>query len=181
MIRKTITRPGYDCVRHPCGKHGCGTHPGSNHGIHCDDWVFVVSEGDLALTLTVFSGIFPASVPIVARRAITYPMGADITLHVGFPSTAEEMLGKESRECEHVSTGRCFGMRFSTSLGARDFVEEWFDKWKGTDQSEMFWLAMERRFADWAKEARDGRCDTTHKVCPKCEGIGIVRNEPVTP
>ena len=51
--RVVVARPGYDCISSPCGKNGCGKDPGSNHGIHCDEWIYVARDesGDYALTL----------------------------------------------------------------------------------------------------------------------------------
>lgn len=149
--RVVVVRPGYDCIRSPCGKNGCGKDPGANHGIHCDEWIYVVRDekGDCALTLLVFSGVWPESVPTSARFALKMPRGADLSLHCSFPAEDDD----ESRECDWVRGGRCW-VHASTGLGGMDFVNEFFVKEHGKDQKEPFWRAMEDRFEDWARLAK---------------------------
>src|SRR5271170_3484345 len=140
--RRVIVRPGYDCIRSPCGKNGCGKDPGASHGIHCDEWIYVVSSDsdDCALSLLVFSGVWPESVPTSARFAMKMPRGADLSLHCSFPTDD----GDESRACDWVRGGRCW-LHGGSSIGAMDFANEFFVKEDAKDQKEPFWVAMEDR------------------------------------
>lgn len=147
--------PGYDCIRNPCGRGNCGKTPGGSHGIHCDDWIYVVSDGDLALSLTVFSGIFPYSVPedTVANLRSIYPMGADLSLHVGFVVPGNDWGDDDGQECPWVAGGRCYhGAYYSTALGARGFWNEHAGRDCGFVQPESFWMAMERAFREKSAE-----------------------------
>jgi len=150
--REVIVRPGYDCIRNPCGKNGCGKSPGAGHGIHCDEWVYLVrgDEGDCTLSLLVFSGVWPVTVPTAALGTIAFPRGADISLHCSFPTGDDDDAG---RECEWVRGGRCW-LYGSTSLGAMDFMKEFFVMEHGKDQREPFWRAMEDRFTESAGPVR---------------------------
>lgn len=148
--RQVIVRPGYDCIRNPCGKNGCGKNPGASHGIHCDEWVYVVRGDGCALSLLVFSGVWPETVPATALGRMAFPRGADISLHCPFPPGWDE--DEKSRECEWVRGGRCWLHESSSMLGM-DFVENFFIKEHGKDQQEPFWRAMENRFAEWVAPA----------------------------
>lgn len=151
-MRRTFFRvPGFDCVRNPCGKRGCGTAPGAGHGIHSDEWVYVVSDGRTALALTVFSGVFPETVPAGTRAEMRryQPTGADLTLHVGFP-----VRDGAEHECDLVAGGRCYqGGRYTTASGADDFFALHFRRDAGFCQPEPFWLALEQEHAGWAPDA----------------------------
>ena len=157
MKRQSYKRPGWDCIRNPCGKNGCGTNPGSSHGIHGDDWVYVVSDGPFALSLTVFSHQFPATVPpeTVRRLADAGPFGADLSLHVGLP-----VEDGRARDCEYVEGGKCYqGHRWSSVSAADEF---WLDSARpgdSFDQSEGFWRALEQRFEEWRADARQEIAD----------------------
>lgn len=178
MIRASHKIPGYDCIRHPCGKRGCGTHPGSSHGLHNEEWVYVVKDGDVALALTVGSRVYPESVPEREEWAREGPQGNDLTLHVGFPVDRDEIAGRgdNKAKCELVAGGLCYQSgRWSSSLAARDFVEHHFVIGAGFDQPEFFWRALEVRCAEMGKRARMERVDTKYERCAHCDGTGTVR------
>ncbi|KKM00903.1 hypothetical protein LCGC14_1799800 [marine sediment metagenome] len=77
MERTTSKRPGHDCIYAECtltdppckqppdlsrpNQEG----PGNNHGIHCEEWHYVLTANDKskALRLTVYTDIFPDTVP----------------------------------------------------------------------------------------------------------------------
>lgn len=175
-MKRTFERvPGYDCIANPCGKDGCGTRPGASHGRHCEEWIYVVQDGDVALSLTVFSGAYP-------NGDTTEPTGTDMTLHVGFPIDRDQIAGRPDaieniHDCRFVSGGKCYqGGFFSGSLVASEFVKAQFDKSAAPDaQSDGFWIALENRCADWQKDARGRRADTAYAKCVHCDGIGTVR------
>lgn len=150
--RQVIVRAGYDCIRAPCGKNGCGKVPGAGHGIHCEEWLYVIRDVDCALSLLVFSGVWPVTVPTAPLSGMTFPRGADISLHCPFPPDDGNGDG-ESRECELVRGGRCW-VHNSSSLGAMKFMEQYFVAAHGKDQKESFWRAMEDWFSAWVTSAR---------------------------
>lgn len=171
MNRKTIVVPGYDCIAHPCGKNGCGVRPGHSHGRHGDDWMFVVHDGDCALSLTISSGKYPGDLP--PRE----PHGSDVSLHCAFPIRREHVAGVEddSRDCELVPGGKCYqGSAFSSALQAQTFFEHHFAVAGGLQQEDGFWTALENWCARWAAEARARRVDLTWQRCPCCSGAGVV-------
>lgn len=178
--RRSFVQPGYDCIHNPCGKRGCGTHEGSNHGIHNDVWNYLVSddEGDVTLALTVGSGVYPSTVSAHSRS--TEISGYSLVLHAAFPRTREELLDVSVwRDCEWVKGGRCCGNYFSFSAATK-FVEEHFVAADGFDQKESFWRALEKKFAQWAREARAERVDLTYERCSCCDGTGTVRRKDVS-
>lgn len=168
MRRQTVVVPGYDCIRTPCGKRGCGTHVGANHGIHNEEWIFAVCDGDAALTIVVGSGKYPETVP-GAIHGRDKPTATDLALHTAFP-----VLGEEIREpgdghaCEFVEGGRCWdGGRSSFS-----WAEEFFKTYGAAtqEQPESFWVALEG-------ECRKRRADigVLPKRCEACCGTGLVK------
>lgn len=151
MKRISEKRPGYDCVRYPCGKNGCGTRPGASHGVHCEDWVYAVSDGRLALSLRVFGGVFPASVPPAPALDARYPTGAGLFLHVGYRFPGHDA----DDECEYVAGGRCFTRERCSYTASGDFLALHFRKAAGFEQPEPFWLALAAELREWAKSAPD--------------------------
>lgn len=169
MNRKAIVIPGYNCIDKPCGKNGCGERPGASHGQHCDEWLFVVSDevGDVALALTVGAGNFP-------RGPRQDPEGYDLSLHVAWPTDRLQIRDstQPNKNCTLV-TGGCF-VPYSTALGADEFVAHLVAS-ANTDQSDSFWLPLEDRFAQLAKEYRAQRVDLDWQRCPHCDATGTVR------
>lgn len=153
MKRMTKRVPGWDCIRHPCGKNGCGERPGASHGIHCEDWLYVVSDGDVALSLTVFSNVYPDSVP-EDDRLPKAPWGADLSLHVGFPLPT--FTAGDDDECPWLDGGRCYqGGHYSSALQGGEFWEEHAGRDHGFTQPESFWMALEERLVGRAGEVRE--------------------------
>lgn len=168
MRRFSHLRPGYDCIRTPCGVNGCGTNPGACHGIHGDEWIYVVSDGVVALSLTVYSSDFPATVPKDDRG----PMGADLTVHATFPTRIEDVREQSTGEsCEYVTAGRCFTAGSWCTRAAAFFTRS--GAVYGFTQPEAFWLALEAEWAELAKPAYLERKDG-HMRCPHCDGGGTV-------
>jgi hypothetical protein len=139
LQRVSRLQPGYDCIRKPCGKKGCGTKPGSSHGVHCDDWIYTVHDGKRALSLVVFSGHFPETVPVSTSKLLTFPKPADLVLC----AKVEAAYGRACfylGMCEVVSTWCLQGEELWKTCGGQACYE----------QSEGFWRSFEAEFADHA-------------------------------
>ena len=111
MTKRTSRRiPGYDCIRHPCGKNGCGTRPCSGHEIHNEEWEYLVknTDGEMALSLYVGSGLYPEGVP--EQNEPNKPCAYVMSLHVGFPITRDQVAGRleDTELCDRVRSGRCY-------------------------------------------------------------------------
>jgi hypothetical protein len=131
MERKTIIRPGYDC------RVKCTHETPGDHGICGDEWVFIVMDGERAVSLNILSSDYPPTVervgmPGILERAIP---GA-LTWHRYAP---------DGHECPWVAGGTC--ENDSTYTGARDF-------WKAhavgeqSEQPESFWKALEAELSE---------------------------------
>lgn len=175
--------PGYDCVRRPCGKNGCGSRPGDNHGVHSDTYIYVVRPVErptTAMTLSVFSDRFPASVPretleplLAVRPGLPslgipdrsiYPMGADLSLHTTFYVSVR---WRYPQACQWVVGGTCrAGAGFSTSLGASEMVRDHFDARDYERPPEDLWLALEERWEDWSESAFQTREEIRRPPAP---------------
>ena len=149
MRRITYRTPGWDCIRNPCGQGGCGTNPGSSHGIHCEDWHYVVTDGKIALSLEVASGVFPESVPDDLLWHSCYPSGSYLLLHVASSLLKDD--SKVDRPCELVEGGWCC-MPFSGCSIASAFWDEHAGKDGGFVQPESFWEALEEQFVRWRSD-----------------------------
>lgn len=161
LKRHTHLRPGYDCLTTPCGQNGCGTRPGSNHGQHCDDWEYVVSDGEIALGLTAYSGKSP-------RGPARAPEGVTLSLHACFPSSREQAANEErAQECEWLDGGQCFSaghwFGLASEFWTRAHTEDAFE------QGEAFWLALEGLWSELSAKARGDRVE----ACACCKGTGL--------
>lgn len=169
MKRWAYVQPGYDCIATPCGVGGCGTRPGSSHGQHCDDWVYIVApdEGDCALALVVFSGVYPRG----PRREAH---GADLTLHASWTNDREQIRdGVAGEECQLLGGAPCYRV-WSSALHADEFWREYGAPGGALEQPESFWRGLEQRCESLAIRARDERADTRWRQCPCCKGAGTV-------
>ena len=170
MTRTSTKRPGFRCPQdHPkC----VGKRPGSQHGWSDDDWLYTVSDGEVALTLRVFSNEYRNEpYPGSAERKIR---GASLDAHVGWPTEAEAIrTGFEGRECEYLTGGRCWS-GFSSSLQADEFfVAQGAPRF---EQPERFWTALEARLIEIAAKARAERLTCVR--CIHCDGTGVVEPRP---
>lgn len=157
--RRIAVRPGWDCERSPCGKNGCGTEAGAGHGIHCDEWVYVIGEGDLVLTAVVMSGVFPEGTPPLPEEARRmFPMGCDVGLHVGF----ETRGGSDMREasCEWVGGRPCSYLDYGGLAMGHDLVRRRFNRAIGKDQTDRWWSELERLYVEWSTDAYRRRVET---------------------
>lgn len=174
MKRITDTNSGHDCIYAPCHHT-----PAGDHGIHGDEWIYasVANDGLTALVLTVFTDVFPDTVPAAhqARCAEHYSgrpkriderrEGADVTLHCAFPTDVNSVReATPGEECEFV--GVCF-TGASSALKAHEFFAAHGDPAQ-REQTESFWHAFEVLHADWGESARAGRVDIKHVMALRC-------------
>lgn len=169
--RASVIVPGYDCVTSPCGKSGCGSIPKYTHGAHGDEWIYSVSDGEVALVLMVYSGVTP-------RRRVACPEGRSLRSHLTFPTEIERLRTGppycDDERCEFLCGRPCIlgeprynaARSFFQKRGAPEYV-----------QPESFWEALEEEFAREAAKARAARVDLTHRQCPCCKGVGTVAIE----
>ncbi len=178
LRRITSVTPGYDCARHPCGKGNCGKTSGGNHGIHCDEWWYALTDGQIALSFTVWSGIFPPSVPSDVSIRLSFgrdkvAQGVNIASHIGFPIDRESVripLSPGVSACEYLDPG----LNCHDGHGSVLKAEAFFNKY-GTDsyeQPESFWQALEVEWRQRAERALAERTDTKWVRCPRCNGEG---------
>lgn len=179
MKRSIETVPGWDCIRAPCGRNGCGVHPGSNHGIHNDEWVYIVSEGDFALVLSVYSRIYPATVPEdVVQRAKERDglIASDLTMHVGFRYDREQVMSDyRGRACAYVAGGRCYGGSSEfTSVSQADALARAHHDRVNREQGEAFWQALEAKLREWRDSTPLERADARWQRCVHCDATGTI-------
>jgi hypothetical protein len=128
--RHQLREPGYDC-----GRDGerCQHDKKGKHGIAAERWQYALAAGRYAVSLSVSSGIYPASVtrlPAILRGG---PEGEAICTHVACDPTRPD-----ARRCDYVEGGYCTGD--CGFLNGRDFFAR-----HGSptfDQSEAFWAAL---------------------------------------
>jgi hypothetical protein len=173
MKRISFKQPAYDHFAHSCNKPSerhCG------HGIHNEQWHYVVSRGDIALALEVGSGIYlPCTDTSRFGADSTQPHGFMLVEHIGFPTDIETIRRASSgASCFHVDGGRCFGGD-STALGATEFFDAHFVTSAGFKQPDSFWSALEDRLVVHARAADAKRVDLIYERCHRCDGVGAVR------
>ena len=132
--RKSFKIPGYDCRDGRC-QHT----PKGDHGICGEEWVYVVKGGDRAVSTSLHTRIYPATVP--ARPLDDPPYYGGIGFHRGWQPYEE----CTSRPCDWVDGGKCYS---DVGFGIGD------DLWKRTgdaarfEQSEEFWKLLESYLPD---------------------------------
>lgn len=169
--RIQIKRPGYDCVANPCGINGCGEVEDAGHGRHGDEWIYGVSDGEVAVTLVVFTHHFPSGPrPGLALDEVT---PASHQIHASFATNEEQILA-EKEKCEFVEGGCYSAARYTYAEGC----------WKSFggratfEQVESFWVEFERHFHAEASVARIARDELGCERCSHCNGKGIVATGP---
>lgn len=172
MKRYSTIVPGRDCIRSPCGEGNCGKTEGGNHGIVADDWLYVVSDGRVALSLRVSSGVYPSSVP-KSPGLLTEPSGVVLHVHTAFPTERESLRnGDKGESCGYVEGGRCFA-----DDGQYLTARELFTDLSGAasfEQSEGFWAGLEVAWQQLAAPAYKERVDKQFQRCNHCDGVGTV-------
>jgi hypothetical protein len=141
--------PGYDCIRYPCGRNGRRKPAGASHGVHCDEYQYTVSDGRLALSIVVYSGKYPSSVPPDNRLDHLFPNGAGLRLHVGYPNVESD----GENDCEYVNGGKCYCNSIVSFTKSDEFVRSHFRAESGFNQPESFWNALEDEFVLWSRNA----------------------------
>lgn len=168
------TVPGYDC------RTTCEHEYGGDHGIHGDDWIYVVEAADrkTALVLTVFSHKYPPTVDVANLPAVMIrPVGADLSLHVSLPTTPDACVTPhEGVRCAYVDGG-CH-THYTSALAARDFYTKHGNG--DVEPTEAFWRELEAVFVRLDAKAReDARKAAEWQRCNHCDGLGRIRK--VTP
>lgn len=173
MIRKSFKDPGHDCVRHPCGRGLCGVTPGGSHGIGCEMWNYVVSDGDVAILLPVFSGVFPESVPKSTRDDLNRIHAGVMQVHASFPIDRESMTrAPKSEKCEWLDGKPCLYIE-SYGLHAEELLKT-IGVPNSFERPEPWWVALEAWLAKEAAELRTQRADLLWERCNACDGCGTV-------
>lgn len=161
LKRKAHVRPGYDCgVRGDACKHA----KQGDHGKHGDEWWYSVTGDVAALSITMFTGLYPAGREKLSNGKLAD--GADLTLHTTFPVSHEQLLSKPERcdlvrECYRAWTSGLAADEFFDAYGVQTF-----------EQTETFWRALEAKYDKLLTGALSERVDETHEVCQRCEGKG---------
>ena len=180
----TLT-PGYDCIRQPCGKNGCGSSPGSSHGISSDKWRYAIGDGLVAVSLLVFSGNFPATVPRSRYIDGQVARGVQVDVHTAFPTKRNILrragaAAEAGSDCEYVESRRCFGFGCDGEHSTVSFAETFFASHghgAHDEQPESFWQAFAGLWDRLAGRAYAARVDDKFEQCPRCAGAGTVAKE----
>lgn len=162
--RASYIVPGWDC-RVEC-KH---EHKG-NHGIHNEEWIYAVSDGEYAVSLRVGSGIYPSSVMHCESQP---PRGWDLELHSPWTDDEEAIRrGDGGHACAFIEANRCYVMASSIHAGETLFAAHGAASF---DQPETFWEAFQAKAKEWIGRARTARAQQPKLCrCPRCEGRGVV-------
>jgi hypothetical protein len=126
MERKTIIRPGYDC------RVKCSHDPPGNHGIAGDEWVFVVMDGERAVSLSILSNDYP---PTVEREHLPDVLREPIT-----GALAWHRYHPDGHDCSWVAGGKC-----EHDVSYLEAGRFWKEHAVGnqSEQPASFWLALE--------------------------------------
>lgn len=138
--------PGFVCaVDHP---QCVGKPSGQQHGVHGDEWMYIVRSGDFALALTVYTDDYrDGKLPGYPFSWRDGPEGADLSLHAPFPTYDES-----PNKCGFVRSGSCF-RAWSGALVARNFWRDWSDR-ERFEQRDMFWGGLRIRLDELTKHAQ---------------------------
>lgn len=130
MERVAFKRSGYDCKYSPC-EHT----PKGDHGIHGEEWWYVVKDGDRAVSCFVMTHRFPPTVPSRVLAGEPNRPGS-----VGFHRAwSESEYDYEVKGCEWIDGGGCYS---STSYCLADEVFA-LGNADTFEQPEDFWLCLE--------------------------------------
>lgn len=158
--------PGWDCPNGNCAKPGCTTR---THGIHAEEWVYVLTSADKETvgTLTVNS-----QQHLQREAPPRVPDPRDITLHVAFNYRHNGELREATRSACCWLDNRPGNCEKTSYLDAEPV---WAAGNKTTfEQGEEFWLAFEEWFAKADAAVRATRTTMATDTCPHCGGSGRV-------
>ncbi len=133
MERLTFKVPGYDCLHAPCNHATKG-----EHGIHGEEWWYVVKDGDRAVAVSLMTENFPPTVPLWKVR------GGPAAGPVSFHREWQEHEHENQQRCEWVTGGKCYS-DYGFVLGD--------EVWSSGDtsrfeQGEGFWTILESYLPD---------------------------------
>lgn len=131
MRREHWVTPGYDC------RTECKHQVKGEHGICGDQWVYAVTDGKRAVSISVITPRFPESVDLAlhppdVRAVLERYFATALTLHEADP---------DGMPCKLVDGGLC-SVGWATYFGAQRFWKAWGDE-RQPEQSEAFWRALE--------------------------------------
>lgn len=171
MIQRSITTiPGYDC------RTVCLHKPKGKHGIHNDEWLYVVKDMDAhcALELTISTNIFPDTVEThhVSRNPSRTHTGMNLSRHFAHPTDRDQVLSVPE-PCAYI--GKCYVATWG--LRADTFAKNHFISAHGREQQELFWRAFESDLREEIAVCHAARLvdgDLKWKVCVCCAGERVV-------
>lgn len=166
LRRAQFRSPGYDC------RTECGHEQKGKHGWHCDEWHYIVGNGRAALSLEVFSSQFADDAKLTAEwngKMREAAHGATLNMHLSWATNEDTIrAGDKPTPCEYVDGG-CFAGG-TTYTGAHELFAQ-NGNTDSIEQNDVFWLALERRFAEWFAE-EDAK-PRRHR-CAACNGEGTI-------
>lgn len=158
-----VVRPGWDCLHGECPfpPHGRKHLGGASHGIHGDEFHYVIRtrlvDGRLAaLSLAVYTDRYPVTVPRTQAR-LYGANGASLDMHIQpRPDDAPHPYRYRRDTCDWLDGGMCESD--GSCLTARDLYRDHGIQTDDpavdlTAQPESLWLAMERQFERWLESA----------------------------
>ncbi len=133
MKRARGVLPGFDCGPRGCD---CKHEKPGDHGISGGTWWYAVSDGPLAVSLSILAVDYPETVRRPLPEFLRTPRAEVLTFHWADPNGVD---------CPHVVDGRC--RCDGTYLGAAEFWEAHGDP-KQSEQPESFWIALEAKLPE---------------------------------
>lgn len=193
MKRISFKQAGYDCRYALCQHEPKGGH-GIDGGKFC--YVVVSDEGDLAMSLAIYSSEWPETIPLLERQRLLANdledlhlglLRGNMVLHSAGPLEAlsEYHDPGPGRDCEHLPGGKCW-----TDWSWSDRHHAWLptkaiafnDKGLCFEQPEAFWLKLEEAAQASFPAAREAMAQAAQvKMCPMCHGARAVPAETPNP
>lgn len=154
LRRATIREPGFDC------RTECKHEEKGDHGWHGDEWIYVVSNGIAAISLSVMTAFFADDEVLNAESVASFrsifcgrrydeqlTIGGAMAWHSPF-----KRLDEEPAECEFIESHQCWGSHESLFAGAR-FWRMFKGRGDQIERPETFWMALEAKFCESFKLA----------------------------
>lgn len=139
-----VVRPGWDCIRQPCGKNGCGDRLAANHGVHCDEWIYGLTDGQIAIVGLVWTDRFPATVP-PHQQWRPGLRGVSVGAHLNFRLASHED-DEPQYECDWLDSRRCYQEPFGLLHANPTFQS--FGPLNQPEQPPSFWDAFRRYYVE---------------------------------
>lgn len=142
---------------------------GPRDGIGAERWGYAVTDGTVALSLDVCSGVH------VNPYNNKPPEGWTLYLHTRWPTEIDQLTGRQAPDkCALLRGGRCFLHIYCVSDAQRMFRDHGRATFR---QPPSFWRAMEAECVRLAELAEKDRVDLRRRRCSCCRGKGHVRRE----